>query len=127
MRISETLTVHTKADPPSHYRLTPFLRGRKPYTALVTLNGGPYALVNLQQVRKALDEVTIQDGFLLDRDPEGKVAKVPLRGYRNGHFGGQTLDFSLRKDGKIQVLAPCGEKRRFSVRTLDRALTRAGF
>jgi hypothetical protein len=84
-------------------------------------------MVNLKKVREALDEVTIQEGLLLDTDPEGKVVKVNLRSAWRGSDLGRTLDFSLAKSGKIKVLAPCGDTRLFAVRTLDRVLTRAGY
>lgn len=123
--ITPSLAFRTSADGDEgrYYYTT---QGRKRSTAFITLWGAPYGMVNLHQVRKALDEVTIQEGLLLDADPEGKVVKVNLRD-RWGNDDGRTLAFSLHRSGKIQVLAPCGEKRLLAVRTLDRVLTSNGF
>jgi hypothetical protein len=125
-QITRTIAFRTSADK-DDYRFAGRTEGRKSYTAFLTLDGSPYGMVNLKKVREALDEVTLQDGLLLDADPEGKVVKVNLRSAWSSDDLGRTLDFKLGQDGKIHILAPCGETRRFSVRTLDRVLTKAGY
>lgn len=107
---------------------------RKHGWAILTTEGGwsqredGYALVNLKKMRKALDYLTI------DAEP-GERVRVPLNFRRDddsdlylpNYHSRNYLRVRLNKENKIVIQFPCGECRKYQVKTLDRILTRMGF
>jgi hypothetical protein len=86
-----------------------------------------YGRIKLADVRAALDTITLED--------ETAEVLVPLHGgsvgsnwqyWRDYWNGPEGFVFKLRADGRVAVKAPCGETLRYSVRTLDKALTTLG-
>jgi hypothetical protein len=85
-----------------------------------------YGRVNLHDLRTALDNLTIEDS----KEETVKIHDLTAR-WGARHFAeveNQPLAFRLRmaNDGRVVVKMPCGESRRYKVRTLDKALTALG-
>ena len=96
---------------------------------------GDYARVSLKAVRRALDEITLEDAdeaFVpvtktsCGSWPDWRTHQVPLAAYAK--HGRSALRFTLGNGGsRVRITAPCGETRVYSVKTLDRALTALGY
>lgn len=102
-------------------------RPRKPYVRLSVAGITPsYGRINLDLVRRALDTVTLED--------ESAVVKVRITGCywgRRNTYTGQRRDwFEVSLDpndgSRVRVKAPCGQTRRYKIKTLDRALLAFG-
>lgn len=93
------------------------------------LEWGNYARVNLKELRRALDEITLEDtpeAFVRLTKPS-RWGMQPLHSWEGGH-GRSALRFTLGNGGsRVRITAPCGETRVYSVATLDRALTALGY
>ena len=100
-----------------------------------------YGRIKLADVRKALDNLTLEGSeseriylqkgsnrftsfrhFARFLDPEGRrTSRLDPQGTQVNW-----LDLKLTQKGDVSVRMPCGEMRRYKVRTLDRVLTRLG-